>query len=229
LHINHNHISEYGAKLLDRQISLSEIKLDSFWPDGSISPCVSKDVKYRYKTLTVDIEFHGTPAQIEMNKGIALKDMSISTIKFDAIDHYYSGFVSGTNIKTKVPGFEVVTVTMLVIEHEDEIISHFNRSLSATIQLNSNATTPVILEITPAADLASAAITGLGEDISIYNLTTGQSIIIDGEKGTVTENGQNKYPDYDSWGFPKLVPGENIITVDNQNLDIAIKYKPRWI
>jgi len=31
------------------------------------------------------------------------------------------------------------------------------------------------------------------------------------------------------WGFPKLIPGENTITVDKDSVDITIKYKPRYV
>lgn len=229
MHINNKHLSEYGAKLLDRHIYLSEMKIDSFWPEGSINPYVGKNVKYKYKTLVVDIEFKGTPNEIELNKSRLLKEMSISTIKFIGIDNYYSGHIISTSIRNKVTGFEVVTATMLVVEHEEEKTQTFNRSETTTIYLNSNEVTPAILEIKPSIDLVTATITGLGEDITLKNLTAGQMVTIDGEKGLVTENGQNKWPDYDSWGFPKLEPGENKITVDRVTLDITIKYKPRWI
>lgn len=229
MHINNKHLSEYGAKLLDRHIYLSEMKIDSFWPEGSISPYIGDEIKYKYKTLVVDIEFKGNPNDIEQNKSRLLKEMSISTIKFAKIDNFYSGHIAGTGIKSKVTGFEVVTITMFVIEHEEEIINTFNRSETTAIYLHSNAITPVILEVKPSINLVTATITGLGEDITLKNLTAGQMVTIDGEKGLVTENGQNKWLDYDSWGFPKLEPGENKITVDRVTLDITIKYKPRWI
>lgn len=31
------------------------------------------------------------------------------------------------------------------------------------------------------------------------------------------------------WGFPRLKPGANTITVSKNNVDITIKYKPRFI
>lgn len=39
----------------------------------------------------------------------------------------------------------------------------------------------------------------------------------------------NKYGDTDMWDFPRLNPGTNTITVNKNNCDIKIKYKPRYI
>ena len=93
MHINNKHLSEYGAKLLDRHIYLSEMKIDSFWPEGSISPYIGDEIKYKYKTLVVDIEFKGNPNDIEQNKSRLLKEMSISTIKFAKIDNFIPGIL----------------------------------------------------------------------------------------------------------------------------------------
>lgn len=229
MHINDKDISEYNAKLLNRQILPSEMSINSYWPDGSTSPFIDKNVKYKYKTLNLGIEFKGNPSEIELHKSKLISDISVSEIEFKALNNYYSGHVTSISVTNKVIGYETINIAMLVVEHSKETVINFNRQSFTTIQLTSTATTPCILEVKPSIDLVSATITGFGEDITLSNLTTGQTIIIDGEKGTVTENGQNKWLDYDSWGFPKLDPGVNNIAVDRVTLDITIRYKARWL
>ncbi|MFR4584880.1 phage distal tail protein, partial [Clostridium cadaveris] len=73
-------------------------------------------------------------------------------------------------------------------------------------------------------------ITGLEDGpITIKNLTAGKKVIINGEDGTVLENGINKFGDTELWEWPRLLPGSNTITVSKNSCDITIKYKPRYI
>lgn len=223
--INNKELTEYNAKLLNRQILPSEMSINSFWAEGNISPFIDKKVNYKYKTLNLGIEFKGDASEIELNKSRLIKDISISDMEFEKLDNLYSGHVASISTGSKVLGFEVVNLSMLVVEFEkQEIIKTI--STADAIVLNSTAETPVMMEIIPSTNMESANIVGLGKDITIKNLTSGQTIIIDGEKGLVTENGENKWLDYDGWGFPKLLPGTNEITTD---IPITIRYKPRWL
>ena len=65
--------------------------------------------------------------------------------------------------------------------------------------------------------------------ILIKNLTANKTVILDGELQKVTVDGVNKYSDTDMWDFPRLKPGGNKITVNKNNCNIKIKYKPRFI
>lgn len=226
--INDKTIEEYDAKLLDRQISPSKRDIFSFWSGKNINPYTA-DTEYGYKELSLDIEFKGAPREIEINKNGLLAEIEKSTIKFRAIDRYYSGHIASHNIKRQVNGFEVITIVMDVIEHEKEKEIDSNKSQEFQIELASNFITPAILEVRPTIDLVDVEITGLGEDILLKNLTAYKTIVINGEEGYVTEQGENKYNDYDSWGFPYLSPGTNIITVNKKTVDLKIKYKPRWV
>ncbi|MDC4242595.1 phage tail family protein, partial [Clostridium tertium] len=101
---------------------------------------------------------------------------------------------------------------------------------SKTINVSGNLETPAILELTPSIDLIDLTINGLDEEaIILKNLKANKKLIVNGEEGTVTVDGVNKYSDTDMWGFPRLKPGANTITVSKNNVDITIKYKPRYI
>ncbi|NBI08056.1 phage distal tail protein [Senegalia massiliensis] len=229
MYINNKDITEYNAKLLNRIIYPSETTINNEWNDNSLEPIIDEKVKRKYKRVLIEIEFQGTPEEIEMNKSNLLKDISIATIKFKSLLNFYRGSMVNNDIKNKVNGFEVISIEMKVIEEEQEKTINFNKSNDLTIFVGGNDTTPAIVEITPSIDVASVNITGFGEDITLNNLTIDNTVILDGVKGLITENGENKFLDYDSWGFPRLEPGENNISVDNDTLDIIIKYKPRWI
>ncbi|WP_443660663.1 phage distal tail protein [Clostridium algidicarnis] len=52
---------------------------------------------------------------------------------------------------------------------------------------------------------------------------------MNGEDGTVLQDGINKFTDTDMWDFPSLKPGSNTIALSKNTVDINIKYKGRWI
>ena len=132
-----------------------------------------------------------------------------------------------------------LTITFIGYEFDTEQTILINRTLTKRVTARGNVLTPCILEITPSADIADLTITGVGWDESsssdepikfIKPLKGGQKVIVDGEKGLVTlADGTNKYGDTDMWIFPRLKPGENNISVSRDNVDITLRYCPRFI
>ncbi|WP_233429138.1 phage distal tail protein [Clostridium cadaveris] len=115
-------------------------------------------------------------------------------------------------------------------EYSNEVTETMNRITSKTINNIGTEDTPAIVEITSSISLVDLIITGLADDpITIKNLTADKKIIINGEDGTVLENGINKFGDTDLWEWPRLKAGSNSITVSKNSCDITIKYKPRYI
>lgn len=226
--INDIPLSDFGGKLLSRKISPLDIEITTFWPRKALRPFISAVKGYYYKRLDLEIELAGTPSQIEINKSRLIQALTSASVSFRKLDHVYTGVIAGTGVGAQVPGYEVIEAEMLVYQHETSQNVEINRSLEGIIYLDSNHETPAVIEILPSANVASVTITGLGRDIILSNLTAGKLVILDGENGIVTEDGLNKWPDYDSWGFPRLAPGENIIDLSDATLDITVRFSPRW-
>lgn len=100
-----------------------------------------------------------------------------------------------------------------------------------------NIISPAIVEITPQIGLAELTVSGIsrdpdtGEDlpVTIRSLGTGKKIILDGESGLMTEDGELKAADIDIWALPSLLPGSNTITLSSERADIKVKYYPRFM
>lgn len=71
--------------------------------------------------------------------------------------------------------------------------------------------------------------TGEELDIVIRNITPEKKIVIDGETGLITEDGEVKIEDVDIWALPTLMPGENQIRTNNNWLRVTVRYKPRFM
>ncbi len=145
-----------------------------------------------------------------------LDKFTVSEVLFDILEQKYSMGI-----------YMVLTYTE---SYMDQITETMNRITTKTINVPGNEETPVIVEITPSVGIIDIVLTGLSEEpITIRILTGGKKVIIDGEEGLVTVDGVNKFGDTDMWEFPRLKPGANTITVSRNNVDINIKYKPRFI
>ena len=99
-----------------------------------------------------------------------------------------------------------------------------------------NITTPVIIKILPQIGTSTLNITGLARnnllnetyDIVVKNTEINKEIILDGENGLVTENGEIKAGEVEMWELPSLMPGENTVTVD-ETVSLTISFLPRYL
>lgn len=227
MYINNKSIKQYKARLLDLQILPSALQTDIFWGKDSLTPIIRDGISIKSKPLKLKVRFFGTNREISVNKSKLIDDISISTLQFTKLNNEYCGYVVNVSLSDKTHHYETIEIEMEVLEEEQENIVEFSKHI--TLHLQNTGKTPCILELTPTQNLADVTITGLDDDITINNLTKGKKITIDGEKGTVLEEGKNKWPDYDSWSFPKLFPGENNIIINKASVNAKLKYKARWI
>lgn len=227
--INNINTLTYGATLLDRDIENSEVVTYDDWLDDAFSPITHKQVfKFSYVKCDFLIE---QPTDEEAEKTISniIKDSSIAELLFDDLDRTYKGVLDEKSKSKITIGKYDLTLKWKCgysFKNEQDIIMD---TAIKTVNIDGNIKTPVIVEVTPTVDVIDIQLTGLGEDIKLSNLTTGNMVVIDSENGKVTQNQENKFADYDSWNFPYLVPGENTITIDNSSVNVTIKYKSRYI
>lgn len=231
--INNINITNFKARLMERNISHSNIEVSNEWLNGAISPVINPKLTYKYKKLNFTLDIICKNAdELEEVKSKLIKELTLSTIKFSDIQYYYTGFLSEEPELTYVTkGNEIIKYTLLVIAEKEEVtepISLINNSF--TINVNGDYYSPAIVEITPTQSMINLEITGLGEDsIVIKNLNRDEKIILDGISGSVTVNGKNKFADTDLWNFPYLSPGANTITFSKNYFTGIIKYKPRFL
>lgn len=230
--INNIDIVTYGAKQLNVDIQTANINIVREWLRKSLLP-ISLGSYTDFLAIKLELFFKAG------SKDEALLNISNLVSNFMAevdleMDGYSKKFKASLTSKTTNKTISSVVYT-LDLElagycYDTEIIEPANRLASITINVAGNQNTQAIVEITPSTDLTDMVITGLADDpITIKNLTAGNTVIIDGEAGTVLQGGVNKFGDFDGWDFPRLVPGANTITFSQVNCDINIKYKPRYI
>ena len=94
-----------------------------------------------------------------------------------------------------------------------------------TLVMEGTAKSPAIVTITPDIALVNLTVTGITDEaITIKDIARNAKVVIDGQNCTITENGQNILDKTDLWEFPRLMPGKNIITLDN-SCSVKIDYR----
>lgn len=232
MYINNKSISNFNASLLESKrgikrngVDIKRIKNKYLKDKGSVEG-FDYEIKFLIKADDKSI--------LEQLISRLTRELSDCFIQEEGFELIYESILINENVEEynydtlEDKEMAVINYTLFIIDKtERERIIEFKNNIK--LILNNTETTPCILELTPTQNLVDVTITGLGEYIYIKNLTKDKKVVIDGEKGLVLEGGLNKWKDYDSWSFPKLIPGENDISINKSSINAVLKYKARWI
>ena len=228
--INNIDISVFGASVSNKLIQPTTIEIEKVRVKDSFNQI---DSKKQFKKVSIKLLFEGENRDVINNNisNFMSKLINEVDIKFKNLSHFYHVYLVDHNVEdTNFDEWLYLNIEFVGSEYSTQIVETMNRITTKTINVPGNEETPAIVEITPSVTIADIVLTGLSDEpMTVKNLTGGKKLIIDGEEGTVTVDGINKFNDTDMWEFPRLKPGANTITVSRNNVDINIKYKPRFI
>lgn len=232
MHVNNKNIENMGISLLEMKsgVMIKNTNYDYYKDKINIVNDYYKGFPYEIKLL-IKAE---SESILERNISYLRNELDNSTIFYSDLELYHDVIVLGFEIEEE--NYDVLENKYMAVlkvalychkkyGEKVEIVG----DKKTTIMLEGSVETPCVLELTAGRDIDEINITGLEDDIKLYNLTKDKKIIIDGEKRTVTGDGENKFLDYNSWGFPKLKPGINEIEIDSSDVEIIIRYSPSWI
>lgn len=96
---------------------------------------------------------------------------------------------------------------------------------------NGTAPAPCKITIIPQIDFVVLTIEGVSEKpISISSLQANDVLVIDGEARQVLINDTPALNRYNGWEFPKLQPGENVISIVNGNhIELSVEFNARYL
>ena len=155
-----------------------------------------------------------------------------SEIQLDGYKGIYVGELQSESIeKTKASTKYILTLDFAGYMRDEEVVNEYRGEREAMFETLGTRDAPCIIEIMPRKDVQEFAISGFGSnDIIIWNLEAGKRITIDGERGTVTQDGRNKFAECDMWEFPVLKKKEvNVVEFSSGDCDVKIHYSPMWL
>lgn len=222
--------TKYNAILNEKKISSSKTNLNLEWLKGALTP-ICLDEETNFCSIECKFTFEANSEnEFTFKFSEFSKDIAKCILKFDNINMLYKSYIQDVKepIRISLYNWEF-TCKWIGYKFTNEITVNMNREKTKTINIEGNIKTPCILEIIPTIEMIDLTINGVANDpIIIKNLKQGKKIILNGEEGTVTECGINKFKDTDFWEFPFLLPGINNIKVDKDTCNINIKYKNRY-
>ena len=237
--INGTEISLYQAKQHTVTIEHSGIRNESDWQPYAAVPFLDRNqTGFKEWTVVLIVKGAGREEIIQNCSDILSLLIEPADLTLDGFDHHFRGILKSHDRKETVPRrYHKLELTFEGYEYGEEIITTANSAVSFTVTNPGNMVSPCIVEITPQIGVASLTITGIcrdsytGEDlpVTIDNLETGKAVILNGLTGLITQAGEQKGGDVLMWALPSMLPGENVIMVSSERMNITIKSTPFYL
>lgn len=233
MRVNGIDIRKYNAKQLTVDLQPPQISVNSEWVEGALTPH-EFDTEVQYGTLKLTILFRGT-GRNGIIRTIS-EFLSLMTercrLNLDGYKGTYIGDLTSDSVaKTRAADRYILTIQFNGYMVDNEVVNVYRGVYGAKFTTLGTRDAPCIVEITPQRNLSQFTISGFGDDdIVLSNLKAEKTIIIDGERGKVTQDGENKFGDCDMWAFPVLKKSqESNIKFSTNACDVTIRYSPMWI
>lgn len=216
----------------------SSISNSSEWTKGSYAPVLLGNV-IGFKTIKTVLVVKGEDREeIIRNKSLIIsKCLKPIMLTLDGYQHKFWAILKKSDTEeTSMRRWHLLTLEWNCCECGDRITQTYEGEKKIIINNPGNIMTPVIVKILPQIGTATLNITGLTRnellnetyDIVVENTEISKEIILNGETGLITEDGEIKAGEVEMWELPSLMPGENTITMD-ENVNLTISFLPRYL
>lgn len=236
--INDWDITDADAKQWNVTPGYHSISSDSEWVRGHPTPVLFKnEIGFKTLKITLMIKTDGRQNILERCSKILSHLLEPAELILDGFEHRFYGVLKKhTHSERVMKRWHTLTLEFDCYEFGQEVSQTFSGLAEMTVNNPGNILTPAIIEITPQIGVSQITLTGIccdsntGEDLPVIleELETGKKIILDGETGLITQDGTLK-TETEIWSLPALLPGENKITVTSNRMDIAVRFRPRFM
>lgn len=234
--INGFDIANLNAKQFAVEFSHAAITNNSAWDKGAAAPYFAPTFT-GFRSFTVVLYVKGANRQeiIQNCSDIVAKLLQPVDLVLDGFSHFFRATLSGTPTRDERAQrqFHRLTLPFVGYEFGDEV--EVSGASSFVVNNPGNIISPCRVEITPRSGAGSIQLTGIcrdsftGEDlpVTMKDMVTGKTVIIDGLTGMVTQDGAIK--EVDAWELPSVKPGANTITCNNSYMTIKVIVTPLYI
>ncbi len=249
--INNWDIADAGAQQWNVVPGYHAISNESDWSQGTMTPVFLKGETgaKRMKITLLIRQDGGRQAILDRCSEILSRLLVPVELVLDDFEHRFYGVLATYSFEEnpmKISSVKFNRAAKLTLEFDCYEFalqadgSWFSASLYegqvVLAENTGNLLTPAIIEITPQIGAASVTLSGICRNpdtlqplpITIRNLQSGKTVILDGETGLFTQEGKLK-TEIDIWARPTLLPGENRISVDSDRMEITVRFRPRFM
>jgi phage-related protein len=230
MNINGHELREYHARLQnDLIITTPEVTQYYDWLRRSTVPqFYGSSTTFKQLSFTVSvIDRTDNAAAVDISK--LTEQLMRCTIKFDLYNRFYKCILTGKGEPSRIAkGFYDIEYQLK--GYCCGLTEAYQSTGSLSFYNHGNLKSPATISITPKKALNQLLVSGLTDKvIQISNLLKGTKVVIDGGSCTVTQNGQNKFKDCELWSFPTVKPGENFVSLSDQDCTLAVTFLPFYM
>lgn len=233
--INGKDVSDWNAKQWNVVVEHNDIKNDSEWVRGSLTPILlTNDVGTKKITVSLLVKGKNRDKILQNRSDVIANLLDPVELELDGFEHKFHVIANKIEpTESSKHRFHLLKIEFLGYEYGQEVVTTIQGNQTIYIENAGNIKTPAIVEIVPDIGITEVTLTGLcheqEDNIVIRELTSASNVIINGETGMITDGETGKYKDVELWELPSLLPGVNKITCDKNNVTITIRHKPRFI
>lgn len=240
MRVNGTDISIFNARQHNVSFAKSDISGKGEWPTSAALP-IFGTVATGFKSISVDVIVKGDGREgihDNISDLLALFQGEVE-LELDGFSHKYKCVMrSHKETEVSMRRWHKVRLELTGYGYGDSVTESITSGTTLTIVNPGNRLeSPCVVSVTPRMGVPSATLTGIcrdpytGEDlpVTLSDLTTGKTVIINGITGKITEDGISKAADVDIWRFPSLAHGENVIESSSDKLSITVTVLPLYI
>lgn len=232
--IDDTNIREFDAKQLSVEFTPPQttVTVDMF--EGALIPSESETYT-PLSGITVEVLFRGNDrdeVMTHISDFNALLQKGV-VLTLDGYRRKFKGFMTANAPeKTISKGRYKSSFQFTGYWFSDEVTISWQEQNEMIFEAQGNRWTPCRLSITALEYIETMKINGLSDEITIKTIPRGATVVIDGETGFVTMDGENKFKDVEMFEFPYLKTGkdkEHHLIFSDKNAIVTIQYKPMWL
>ena len=230
MYINDIDISNYGGKLLDRNISPNRVSQNYTWEYTLDSPTFYGSA-LDFKDILLYVLFEADSEEVFLkNLGRVSEEFRHGAkVRFKNIDLEYTMYL------TQKPDYDRLNSRFYKVSFvldgnfglgERKVQSGTNVS-RLTITNNGVYASPAVLTVKPRTYQSTLTIQGFEKTISLDKINANDVIIINAETGQITINGNAGISKYNSFYLPKAKVGTSTIQTSTAS-DITVVFSERY-
>ena len=223
---------KYNAKQLTVEIQPPAMAVNYEWMTGALQPTeFETDVAMGHLKMCVYFRGRDRNSIIRTMSEFMANFTTACDLELDGYKGKYRGFLTTDDFEKTITNKRYkINLEFDGYFYDDEIAVTFDGVTSGSFYMVGSRKTPCIVEIYAKSALTNYVIKGMGDDdITVQSLASGETVIIDGIKGTVTISGANAFDRVSLWEFPAIKPGGTALTFSNNRARVKIRYRPMWI
>ena len=223
---------KYNAKQLTVEIQPPAVAVNYEWMTGALQPTeFETDVAMGHLKMCVYFRGRDRNSIIRTMSEFMANFTTACDLELDGYKGKYRGFLTTDDFEKTITNKRYkINLEFDGYFYDDEIAVTFDGVTSGSFYMVGSRKTPCIVEIYAKSALTNYVIKGMGvDDTTVQSLASGETVIIDVIKGTVTISGANAFDRVSLWEFPAIKPGGTALTFSNNRARVKIRYRPMWI